>query len=217
MKSPIRILLAEDHQLVRAGIRALLQKIEGMEVVAEVGDGREALDLIKKHQPNVVLMDIAMPSLNGLDATARIAKDFPNVRVIILSVHSSEEHVYQALRAGAAGYLLKDAGPAELETAIRAVAEGEKYLTPKVSKNVISNYVQGGNAGILSLRQLTPRQREVLQTIAEGRSTKEIADMLNVSVKTVETHRAQLMEKLDIHEVAGLVRYAIRVGLIPPD
>ena len=217
MMKPIRVLLADDHALVRAGIRSLLQTFQDIEVVAETGDGQEALTLIEQHRPDVVLMDIAMPGMNGLEVAARVAKDLPGVRVIILSMHNNEEYVLQALRAGSKGYLLKDAATAELEVAIKAAVRGETYLSPVVSKHVIGDYVRrvGGEAS--SLEQLTPRQREVLQLIAEGRTTKEIAQILNISVKTVETHRAQLMERLDIHDVAGLVRYAIRVGVVSPD
>ena len=213
----IRMLLAEDHTIVRAGIRALLQNLEGIEVVAEAGDGREAIRLIEAHQPDIVLMDIGMAGLNGLEATARIAKEFPDVRVIILSMYASEEYVLQALRAGAVGYLLKDADMAELEIAIRAVAREETYLSPAVSKHVVADYVRRVGGEPSSLERLTRRQREILQLIAEGHSTQEIAQMLSISVKTVETHRSQLMERLDIHDVASLVRYAIRMGLITPN
>lgn len=214
---PIRMMLAEDHTLVRAGIRALLQNLEEVEVVAEAGDGREALRLVEMYEPDVVLMDIAMAGLNGLEATARISKTFPHVRVIILSMHANEEYVLQALRAGAVGYLLKDAGTAELELAIRAVARNETYLSPLVSKHVVADYVRRVGGEPSSLERLTRRQREILQLIAEGHSTQEIAQMLSISVKTVETHRSQLMERLDIHDVAGLVRYAIRMGLVTPN
>jgi DNA-binding NarL/FixJ family response regulator len=222
---PTRVLLAEDHALVRAGIRALLQNLPGIQVVAEANDGREALRLINTHQPDLVLMDIAMAGLNGLEATARVTKEFPTVRVIILSMHSTEEYVTQALRAGAAGYLLKDAAATELELAVTAVARGETYLSPAVSKHVIANYLRraGGDETSGDERTappaalLTPRQREILQLIAEGHSTKEIAATLHLSVKTVETHRMQLMARLDVHDVAGLVRYAIRIGLVLPD
>ena len=214
---PIRVLLADDHTLVRAGIRSLLENMEGIEVIAEAGDGREALRLVRTHRPDVVLMDIAMPGLNGLEAAARIAKKFPNVRVIILSMHVNEEYVLQALRAGAAGYMVKGADAAELEIAIRAVARGETYLSPMVSKHVVTDYIQRISGETSPLELLTPRQREVLQLIAEGYSTKKIARTLKISVKTVETHRMQLMERLDIHDIAGLVRYAIRIGLVKPD
>ena len=217
MTKPIRVLLADDHTLVRAGIRSLLENMEGIEVIAEAGDGREALRLVRTHRPDVVLMDIAMPGLNGLEAAARIAKKFPNVRVIILSMHVNEEYVLQALRAGAAGYMVKGADAAELEIAIRAVARGETYLSPMVSKHVVTDYIQRISGETSPLELLTPRQREVLQLIAEGYSTKKIARTLKISVKTVETHRMQLMERLDIHDIAGLVRYAIRIGLVKPD
>ena len=221
----IRIILADDHTLVRGGIRALLQDLPGTQVIAEASDGREALRLVEIHRPDIILMDIAMGGMNGLEATNRLVKEFPHVRVIILSMHTNEEYVLQALRAGASGYLLKDAGIAELELAIKAVARGETYLSPPVSKHVIANYVRRvggegqGEAGneISPIERLTLRQREILQLIAEGHTTQEIAQKLDISVKTVETHRMQLMERLDIHDVAGLVRFAIRVGLITLD
>ncbi|BAY13160.1 response regulator [Calothrix sp. NIES-2098] len=212
-----RILLADNHTLVRAGLRALLQNIQGIQVIAEAGDGREALRLIAEHQPDVVLMDIAMPEMNGLEATAHVVKEFPQVRVIMLSMHANEEYVLQALRIGAMGYLLKDAGISELELAIKAISQGETYLSPAVSKHVVANYLQRVGHESNSLEQLTSRQREILQLIAEGKSTKEIAELLYISVKTVETHRMQLMKRLDIHDVAGLVRYAIRMGLVISD
>jgi DNA-binding NarL/FixJ family response regulator len=211
----------DDHGLVRAGIRALLESLDGIQVLEEADDGREALRLIELHRPDIVLMDIAMSGLNGLEATKRIHRDFPNTQVIILSMHANEEYVLQSLRAGAAGYLLKDAGTVELEIAIKAVAGGETYLSPPVSKHVISDYVRRMSAGEQdtqsTLDRLTLRQREILQLIAEGQTTQEIARLLNIGVKTVETHRMQLMERLDIHDVAGLVRYAIRVGLVSAD
>lgn len=215
--SVIRILLADDHTLVRAGFRSLLEKIDGYTVVAEVGDGREALRLIAELQPDVVLMDVKMPGLNGLEATARISREFPNVRVVILSMYANEEYVIQALRAGAYGYLLKDAATAELQLAIQAAVRDEMYLSPVISKRVLQDYIQlvGGGGGILDT--LTARQREVLQLIAKGRSIKEIAQLLHVSAKTAEAHRTQLMQRLDIHDVAGLVRLAIRVGIVAPE
>lgn len=213
----IRVLLADDHHMIRAGLRLLLQTLAGIEVVAEAGDGRQALELIERHRPHVVLMDIMMPELNGLEATARVARDFPEVRVLMLSVNATEEHVLRSLQAGAAGYLLKNSSPAELETAIRAVAQGERYLTAAVSRHVIDAYLQRVGTTGRSLDRLTPRQREVLQLVAEGATTKEIGRKLSLSVKTVEMHRSQLMEALDIHDVAGLVRYAIRMGVISSD
>jgi RNA polymerase sigma factor (sigma-70 family) len=211
----IRVLLADDHTLVRAGIRSLLQNLPDIEVVAEANDGREALALLETCHPDVVLMDIAMPGLNGLEAVVRIAEDFPYIQVVILSMYANEEYVLRALRAGAAGYLLKDAGPVELELAINAATHNKTYLSPAISKYV-TEYVRQESEEVVSspLERLTPRQREILQLIAEGRTTPEIAQLLEVSVKTVDTHRTQLMDRLDIHDIAGLVRYAIRVGLI---
>ncbi|MBD2021315.1 response regulator transcription factor [Leptolyngbya sp. FACHB-36] len=215
--TPIRVLLADNHTLVRAGLRALLESLDAVQVVAEANDGREALRLIEAHRPDVVLMDVAMPEMNGLEATARVVKEFPAVRVIILSMHANEEYVLQALRAGAGGYVLKDSGVNELELALRSVSKGDTYLSPAVSKHVVSDYVRRIGGESSSPSQLTPRQREILQLLAQGRSVKEIAPLLHISVKTVETHRAQLMERLNIHDVAGLVRYAIRMGLITPE
>jgi DNA-binding NarL/FixJ family response regulator len=210
----IRVLLADDHDLVRAGFRSLVQSFPGVEVVGEAGDGRAAIRQIEIHRPHVVLMDIMMPGLNGLEATTRIVKEFPKVRVIILSMNAAEEYVLKAMRVGAAGYLLKDGNPAELEQAIRAVARGETFLSSKVSQHVVSGYIQRASGPETGTDKLTSRQREILQLIAEGNTTKEIAKKLDISVKTVETHRMQLMERLDIHDIAGLVRYALRVGLI---
>jgi DNA-binding NarL/FixJ family response regulator len=214
---PIRVLLADDHDLFRAGLRVLLQDLGGFAVVAEAGDGREALRLVGEHRPDVVLMDLMMPGLNGLEATARVAREFPGVRVLVLSMNAAEEFVLPAVRAGASGYVLKNARPAELEQAIRAVARGETYLTPAVSGHLIDDYRRRTAGEADALDKLTPRQREVLQLVAEGHSTKEIARRLGVSVKTVETYRSQLMGALDIHDIAGLTRYAIRKGLVSPD
>lgn len=211
---PIRILLADDHRLVRAGIRSLLANMAGVQVVGEAGDGREAIELIEVHRPHVVLMDIMMPGLNGLDSLARIAKEFPDSRVIMLTMNASEEYVLQAMRAGAAGYLLKNISPAELELAIRAVACGETYLNSVASKHVIDGYLSRVGDQKTPHERLTPRQREVLQLIAEGFTTKEIGQELRVTVKTVETHRSQLMQQLNIHDIAGLVRYAVGAGII---
>ena len=217
MTAPIRLLLAEDHALVRAGIRSLLASVPDIEVVGEAGDGREALAILEKTPADVAILDITMPGMNGLEAASRIAERWPATRVIILSMHSNEEYVARALRAGAAGYLLKDAGTSELEAAIRAVVRGETFLSPAVSERAASRGDGGGAAGTTALEALTPRQREVLQLIAEGHSTKGVAAVLGLSVKTAETHRMQLMQRLGIHDVAGLVRYALRVGLINPD
>lgn len=217
---PIRVLLVDDHALVRAGFCSLFESITGVEIVAEAKDGREALHMIEEKSPDIVLMDIAMPELNGLDATARISRDFPNVRVIILSMHATEEFASQALQIGAAGYLIKDASPNELELAVRSVAKGETYLSPVVSKHVIKDYLRRTSGTYRPddetgpYRILTPRQREVLQLIAEGHTSPEIAQTLNISLKTVETHRRHIAERLNIHDIAGLVRYAVRIGLV---
>jgi DNA-binding NarL/FixJ family response regulator len=211
---PIRVLLVDDHALVRAGIRSLLEKLAGIEVIAEAGNGLEALRLVAEYHPQVVLMDIAMPDLNGLDATRRLAEDSPDVPVIILSIYSDEEHVYQALQAGASGYLLKDAAIEELEMAIRAVAQGETYLSPPISKPVIMEYVRRTNPRPGSTEILSPRQAQILKLMAKGHSMKQIALDLGISVKTVETHRSALMARIGIRDIAGLVRYALRNGLI---
>jgi DNA-binding NarL/FixJ family response regulator len=213
----LRILIADDHTLVRAGFRSLLEQLPDWAVVAEVGDGREALRLVAQLQPDVVLMDVKMPTLNGLEATARISREYPNVRVVILSMYTNEEYVLQALRAGAVGYLLKDAVIAELQLAIQAAVRGEMYLSPSISKRVLQDYIQLVGSGGGMLDALTSRQREVLQLIAEGRTMKEIAQALQISIKTVESHRTQLMERLDLHDVTGLVRFAIRIGLVTPE
>ncbi|MBL8339708.1 MAG: response regulator transcription factor [Rhodoferax sp.] len=215
--SRLRTLLADDHTLVRAGLRKLLESIPDVEVVGEASDGLMLLQLALQLQPQLVLMDIAMPGLNGLETTARLMRQQPDVRVIILSMHQNEEYVRQALRNGAVAYLLKDAATLELELAVKAVLRGETYLSPAVSRGIVSDYVQRLRADDQPGDSLTPRQREVLQLVAEGHSTKEIARRLDLSVKTVDTHRSQLMKQLDIHEVAGLVRYAMRNGLISPD
>jgi DNA-binding NarL/FixJ family response regulator len=207
----IRVLLADDHPLVRSGIRSVLDRISRIQVVAEAGNGHEALRLIEEYQPDVVLMDIAMPGLNGLQATARITKEFPNVRVIILSMHLNDEYVSRALISGAAGYLVKTSSASQLEQAIEVVASGNTYLSLPAD---IADRVLRKSAEKNLLERLTPRQREVLSLIAEGCSAKTIALRLNISVKTVETHRAELMNRLDIHDIASLVRYAIKAGIV---
>jgi DNA-binding NarL/FixJ family response regulator len=212
-----RVLIADDHLLVRAGIRALIESIDGVTVVAEANDGREAVDLAATLRPDIALLDVTMPGLNGLEAAARLREASPATRVIILSMHANEAYVRTALKAGAAGYLLKSATAAELQAAIQTVARGETYLSPAVSKQVVKGFVDGTAHEASPLDALTTRQREILQMIAEGRSTKEVAFTLSISAKTVETHRAQIMERLEIHDLAGLVRFAIRTGLISPD
>ena len=207
-------MLADDHGLVRAGIRALIQEIEGVQVVAEASNGQEALSLIETQQPDLVLLDITMPGPNGFEVLEQVAKQFPNTRVIVLTVHEAEEYVVRSLHAGAVGYLPKSAAGAELELAIRAVAGEATYISPEISKRIFLEHSRGAVAGHGSVAELTPRQHEVLRMIAEGQTTKAIARTLNISAKTVEAHRAQLMERLNIHDIAGLVRYAIRMGLV---
>lgn len=213
----IRVLLADDHKLVRAGIRALLQTVAEVEIVAEAADGREALQLIEAHRPDLALMDITMPSLNGLDATVRIGRSFPHTRVVILSMNADEDSVLKSLRAGAVGYLVKTADPAELSMAVRAVARGERFLSSAVSKHVVSACLKRVDREQTSLERLTMRQREVLQLIAEGHTTKEIAAKLDISIKTAEAYRAELMKALEIHDIASLTRFAIRSGLVSID
>lgn len=215
--SRIRVLLADDHTLVRAGIRALAEGIEGIEVVGEADNGRDAVAFAKANEPDLVIMDISMKELNGIDAAAQIVADNPRVRVLILSMHTTDDFVRRALRSGARGYLVKDSAPLELRMAVEAVMRNEVYLSSRVSKAVVSGMVDGRGAGASEVDALTPRQREILQLIAEGKSTKEIAFVLGVSVKTVETHRAGLMERLGIRDVAGLVVFAVRNNLISVD
>ena len=212
----IRVVLVDDHKLFRAGIRSLLQIVGDIQVVGEASDGSEALQLVETQLPDVVLLDITMPSLNGLDAAARIARAFPRSRVIILSMNADEDSVLKTLRAGAIGYLVKNADPAELELAIRAAARGEKFLSSAVSAHVVSACLGRIDKEKTSLERLTPRQREVLQLIAEGHTTKEIANKLHITPKTAEAYRGELMNSLDIHDVASLTRYAIRTGLVSP-
>ena len=215
--TPIRVMLADDHALFRAGIRSLLEAIEGVEIVGEARSGHEALSMVAERKPDVVLLDVALPELNGIEVAERL-RDTPGTRVLILSMFANEEYVLRSLRAGAAGYLLKDSTVVELEAALRSVADGGSYLSPAVSGHVLAAYVRRvGEDAVPAEPTLTPRQREVLQLIAEGHATKDIASRLNLSAKTVETHRAQLMERLGIHDVAGLVRYAIRAGIISAD
>lgn len=210
----IRILLADDHDLVRAGIRSLLQNLPAIEVIAEAGNGEEALRLIDTHHPDVVLMDIMMPGLTGLEALDRVTEAHPSVHVIMLSMDASKPFVLRAIRAGASGYLLKNISPGELEYAIRAVVRGDIYLHSAIAKHVIAGCVQQGEGEDRTLERLTPRQREVLKLVADGNTNKLIARKLQIGVKTVEMHRAELMKALTIRDSAALVRYAIRMGVI---
>ena len=208
-----RVLLVEDHVLVRNALRLLVHTIPHMEVVGEASNGNEALQLIGKLRPDIALMDVTMPGLNGIEATRRAAKQYPRTRILVLSMHGDRELVRQALVAGAAGYLVKSASADELKLALAAVLRGEVWISPAIAKLVVDDVVTAH--GVRTPEELTPRQREVLQLIAEGHTTKQIARRLQLSVKTVETHRAQIMERLGIRNVAGLVRYAIRTGLVP--
>jgi len=214
---PIRVLLVEDHTIVRQGLRALLSGRDGIEVVGEAENGREALEMVKNLSPDVVIMDISMPDLNGIDATRLIRKAYPKTQVLILSMHCSEEYVRPALRAGASGFLVKGSGLSDLIAATRAVARGEVFLSPMAAKILVQESAADAPADLARKPEITPREREILQLVAGGRSSKEIADQLQISVKTVEAHRSRIMEKLAIRDLAGLVRYAIRTGLVSAD
>jgi DNA-binding NarL/FixJ family response regulator len=218
----IRVLIADDHTLVRSGLKVLLDRTADIRVIAEAADGREALTLIEQTHPDVVLMDVTMAGLNGLEATLRAVREHRAVRVIVLSMHRTEEYVVHALQAGASGYLVKDAAAAELELAIHTVMRGETYLSAEASQRVADyeerfGTVSARDGPALAQKQLTPREIEVLQLIAEGRTMQEIATTLAISTKTVETHRYRLMDRLNIHHVAGLVRHAVRLGLVQPE
>jgi DNA-binding NarL/FixJ family response regulator len=206
-------MLADDHTLFRAGLRALLEGISGVEVVGEAADGQELIDQISSLRPHVVLMDISMPILNGLEAARRLKKTPSPPRVVVLSMHADPEYVRQALRAGAVGYLLKTADRRELELALDSVSRGEVWLSPAIARSVVDDVLRSDRPDEVT-HDLTPRQREVLQLIAEGQTTKQIARRLRLSVKTVDCHRAEIMKRLDIHHVAGLVRYAVRAGIV---
>jgi DNA-binding NarL/FixJ family response regulator len=208
----IRILLADDHMMVRQGIRALLEK-EGFEVVAEAMDGRDAVRLAEKLKPDVAVLDIAMPLLNGIDAAREIRRVSPRTKTTLLTVHEENQYVVEALRAGVTGYVVKTKAAEDLVKAIREVSLGAVYMSPGVSREAVRAYLDGSEP---STDGLTPREREVLQLVAEGKTTKEVAAVLGISVKTAESHRSRIMEKLDIHETASLVRYAIRLGVIQP-
>ena len=215
---PIRVLVAEDHTIVRQGIVALLGSCGDVEVVGEAEDGRAAVRLAAKLTPDVLVMDLAMPALNGVDATRLVRKETPATRVVVLSMHGGEEHVRPAIRAGAAGFLLKGSGLSDLVAAIRAVAAGDAFFSPSVAKILLRDAKQEPGATSSGAgAELTGREREVVQLVAEGRSSPEIAALLHLSPKTVENHRARIMAKLDVRDVAGLVRYAIRVGLASAD
>jgi two-component system response regulator NreC len=215
MSDRIRVLLVEDHTLVRKGIRSLLEAEADIEVAGEAENGHEALQKVQALNPQVVLMDITMPSLNGLEATRQIKKQYPHIHVLILTMHTDEEYIFQVLQAGASGYLIKQAELRELVSAIRTVHRGELVLSPSISKTVIENYARLAREADVrdSYDQLSDREREVLQLIAEGYGNREISEQLFVSVKTVEAHKSRIMSKLEINNMAQLVKYAIRKGL----
>jgi DNA-binding NarL/FixJ family response regulator len=212
----MRILLADDHTLFRAGLRALLSDINGVQIVAEASDGAEAVELAARTEPDLAILDIAMPRLNGLAATEKIKAARPATRIIVLSMHLNEEYIRRALSAGADGYMVKDSAPSELAVALQAVMAGGNYLSPAAASLLIKQALPGMK-GSDPLHLLSPRQVEVLRMVAEGKSTKEIARLLDLSPKTVDIHRAQVMQRLDIHDVAGLTRFAVRVGLVGTD
>jgi two-component system response regulator NreC len=214
---PIKILIADDHTILRKGLCALLEKETDLKVVGESEDGRETIAKVEQLRPDVVVLDISMPVLNGIEATRQIKKRFPETQVLGLSIHDNEESVFQTLRAGASGYLIKKSVPEELISAIKAVHRGESYLSPAISKTVIEHYIRAAEKTLEEdpFETLTDREREVLQLIAEGGSNREIADLLYLSIKTVQTHKTHIMEKLNLHSMADLIRYALRKGVIP--
>lgn len=214
----IRVLLAEDHTIVRQGIAALLRTESDMEVVGEASNGMEAIELAKKLGPDVILMDIGMRQLNGLEATREIKKLFPSMKILVLTMHDNEEWILQILRAGASGYLIKDLAMTDLISALRAVYQGDSYLSPSISKMVIEEYIRKAELGERKGAEdlLSGREREILQLIAEGNSIPQISNLLCISKKTVEAHKTHIMEKLNIHDKVGLIKYAIRTGLTKP-
>ena len=211
----IRVLVADDHTLVRQGLRALLDADNEIEVVSEAQNGVEALDMAKKYKPNIAILDIAMPMLNGLLVTQRIRSELPETKVLVLSMYGEEEYVTQALKSGASGFILKDAAASELISALKAIFRGERYLSPTVSWKLVKKYVMNGEMPHVKEKgKLTGREKEVLQLIAEGYTNSEMAHILKLSIKTIQTHRSHIMGKLDIHSIAGLTRHAIKIGLV---
>jgi two-component system, NarL family, response regulator NreC len=212
----VRILLADDHNILRDGMRLLLERQPGFSVVGEAADGREIVEMAREHHPDVIVMDIAMPNMNGIEATRRIVEKRPETGVVILSMHYDESYVLRSLKAGARAYLLKDALKAELISAIRAVAEGRSFFSPKVSRVLQEDYVKALNRKDSddTYELLTDREREILQLVAEGKTNKEIASLLTVSLYTVDTHRTHILQKLNLHSVPELILYAVRKGII---
>lgn len=220
-QSKIRVMLADDHTILRQGIRMLLEAQEDMEVVGEAVNGRDAVEKARVLHPKVILMDISMPELNGLEATRQVKRESPEIQVVILTMHESEEYLVQILQAGATGYVLKQAADRELIEAVRIASRGDTYLYPKIATRLVSDYLRRVETNQpdehdAAYESLTAREREILKLIAEGHTNKEIAEILVVSVKTVENHRYSLMNKLNAHDRGELVKYAIRVGLIQP-
>jgi DNA-binding NarL/FixJ family response regulator len=209
---PIQVILADDHQIVRQGLKVLLER-EGFKIVGEASNGQEAVQLAQKFQPDVAVLDLAMPILNGLDAAREIQRVSPKTKTILLTMHTESHYILEGLQLGAKGFVMKTHASEDLVQAIREAARGRTYLSPEVSETVVQAYQDRTN---ISPDPLSPRERQVLQLVAEGKTTKEVANLLNISVKTAETHRTRIMEKLNIHETAGLVRYAIRRGVIQP-
>ena len=212
----IRIVIADDHTIMRSGLRAVLERYSDMQVVGEAGDGRQAVQSVEQLRPDVIVMDVAMPNLNGIEAARQISTKNPDISVVILSMHSDESYVLRALKAGARGYLLKDSAENDLITAIRAVNQGKAFFSPAISRMLVDDYMrQLQQRGVEdSYELLTPREREILQLLAEGKSNKDIARLLDLSLYTVETHRSNIMEKLNLHGIPELILYAIRKGVI---
>lgn len=212
----LRLLLADDHTVVRQGLRKVLEQVPDWEVVAEAGNGREAVRLADEHKPDVAILDVAMPQLNGIEATRQIVRLVPGTRVLVLSMHADEAYVAQMLQAGAKGYLLKDSADVDLVEAVRAVAQGRSFFSPAIARRMSDEFMQQpGGVGIMDrYTSLSAREREIFQLVAEAMTNKEIAAMLNVSPTTVETHRARIMEKLDLHSAAEITLYAVRRGII---
>jgi DNA-binding NarL/FixJ family response regulator len=217
--SKVKVLLVDDHGLVREGIKMILERERHFEVVGEATDGRKALAALQKVRPDVILMDISMPNLNGFEAIFQIKRSYPDAKILVLTVHTNEEYVYKSLKAGALGYLVKDSAVSELVGAVKAVAEGKPYLSPSISKGVVDRLTHPGEMAEEDspLERLTPREREILQLIGEGKNYHQIADILSISYKTVENHRSNIVQKLNVRERAQLVRYAIELGLVGED
>lgn len=215
----IKVLLADDHTIVRKGLRVLLDDDDAMEVIAEAEDGHQAVDMARELRPDIVVMDISMPGLNGIEATQRITTDLPATRVVVLTMHGNKEYIQRLFQAGASGYLVKKNAPQELVQAIKVAHGGDKYLSPSLSATVVDSYITrtDSESPVDAFSELTPREREILQLIAEGKSTREAAELLVISVKTVETHRSNLMQKLELDSTVDLIKYAIRNGLISLD